>query len=97
MGKPIISVLRNASYTPIERKSRVHQIQGVRERSCSKLPRVLGNEGKGVSPAFPTCWVVAESEAQRVNKMGNIFSNYISFMEEVPIIASIHGLDNIII
>jgi len=35
-----------------------------------RLPRTLGNEGDGVSSVFPTCWVVAESEAQRVNKTG---------------------------
>jgi hypothetical protein len=39
--------------TLIERKSRVPQIQGVRGRSCSRLLRVLGNEGDGVASAFP--------------------------------------------
>ena len=37
----------------MERKSRMPQIQGVQGRSRSKLLRALGNEGDGVSPAFP--------------------------------------------
>jgi len=41
------------SLTLIERKSRMSQIQGVQGRSRSNLLRALGNEGGGVSPAFP--------------------------------------------
>jgi hypothetical protein len=63
------------SETLIERKSRVPQIQGVQGRSRSKLLRALGNAEDGVSSAFPTCWVEAESEAQRVNKMEWFFDN----------------------
>ena len=37
----------------IERKSRMPQIQGVQGWSRSSLLRALGNEGDGVSPAFP--------------------------------------------
>jgi hypothetical protein len=42
---------------------------------CTLIPplaglQAFGNEGNGVLSAFPPCWVVAESEAQRVNKMG---------------------------
>ena len=54
------------------------QIQGVQGRSRSELLRALGNAEDGVSSAFPTCWVVAESEAQRVNKMECFFAIYIS-------------------
>ena len=39
--------------TLIERKSRVPQLQGVQGRSCSRLPRVLGNAEDGVASAFP--------------------------------------------
>ncbi len=39
--------------TLIERKSRILQIQGDQGRNRSKLLRALGNEGDGVSPAFP--------------------------------------------
>jgi hypothetical protein len=31
----------------------VSQLQGVQGRSCSRLPRVLGNEEDGVASAFP--------------------------------------------
>ena len=51
------------------------QIQGVQGRSRSNLLRALGNAEDGVSSAFPACWVVAESEAQRVNKMKWFFDN----------------------
>ena len=34
--------------------------------SCSNLPQALDNDGDAAPSAFPTCWVVAESEAQRV-------------------------------
>jgi hypothetical protein len=44
---------RVASLTLIERKSRIPQIQGVQGRSRSNLLRALGNEGNGVSSAFP--------------------------------------------
>ena len=37
----------------IERKSRMPQIQGVQGRRRCNLLRALGNEGDGVSPAFP--------------------------------------------
>jgi hypothetical protein len=40
-------------YTPIERKSSVPQLQGVQGRSCSHLPRALGNAEDGVASAFP--------------------------------------------
>jgi hypothetical protein len=40
-------------YTLIERKSRIPQIHGVQGRSRSNLLRAVGNEGDGVSPAFP--------------------------------------------
>ena len=39
--------------TLIERMSRVPQLQGVQGRSCSRLPRVLGNAEDGVASAFP--------------------------------------------
>ena len=39
--------------TLIERKSRVPQLQGVQGRSCSRLPRALGNAEDGVASAFP--------------------------------------------
>ncbi len=39
--------------TLIERKSRIPQTQGVQGRSRSNLLRAHGNEGDGVSPAFP--------------------------------------------
>jgi len=55
--------LTKCNITLIERKSRVHQIQGVQGRSRNKLLRALGNAEDGVSSAFPACWVVAESEA----------------------------------
>jgi len=35
----------------------------------------------GVASAFPACWVVAESEAQRVNKMGFKIDTYISLID----------------
>jgi hypothetical protein len=31
----------------------VSQLQGVQGRSCSRLPRALGNEEDGVASAFP--------------------------------------------
>jgi hypothetical protein len=37
----------------IERKSRVPQLQGVQGRSCSHLPRALGNAEDGAASAFP--------------------------------------------
>jgi hypothetical protein len=44
----------NTIYSTLnERKLRMPQIQGIRGRSCSRLPRALGNEGDGVSSAFP--------------------------------------------
>ncbi len=58
----ILKVGRN-SFTLIERKSRVPQIQDVQGRSRSNVLRDLGNAEDGVSSAFPACWVVAESEA----------------------------------
>jgi hypothetical protein len=39
--------------TLMERKLRMPQIQGVQVRSRSNLLRALGNEGDGVSSAFP--------------------------------------------
>jgi len=41
------------AYTLIERKLRMPQIQGVQGRSRNNLQRALGNEGDGVSSAFP--------------------------------------------
>jgi hypothetical protein len=41
----------------------------------------IGLSASGV--AFPTCWVVAESEVQRVNKMEIFFKNGISLIEEL--------------
>ena len=61
--------------TLIERKLRVPQIQGVQGRSRNKLLRAFGNAEDGVSSAFPACWVVAESEAQRINKIEWFFDN----------------------
>ena len=37
----------------MERKLRMPQIQGVQGRSRNNLLRALGNEGDGVSSAFP--------------------------------------------
>jgi len=45
------------------------QLQDIQGRSCSRLPRSLGNAGDLVFWAFPTCWVEALFETQRVNKM----------------------------
>ena len=39
--------------TLMERKSKILQIQGDQGRSRSNLLRALGNEGDGVSSAFP--------------------------------------------
>jgi hypothetical protein len=39
--------------TLMERKLRMPQIQGVQGRSRSNLLRALGNEGDGISSAFP--------------------------------------------
>ena len=39
--------------TLMERKLRMPQIQGVQGRSRNNLLRALGNEGDGVSSAFP--------------------------------------------
>ena len=39
-------------YTLMLQKSRMPQIQGVQGRSCSKLPRTLGNDGDAVLSAF---------------------------------------------
>jgi hypothetical protein len=68
------------NYTLVERKSRMPQIQGVQGQSRPAVAglRALGNAEDGVSSAFPTCWVVAESEAQRVNKMECFLTIYIS-------------------
>ena len=41
------------TYTLMERKLRMPQIQGVQGRSRSNLLRALGNEGDEVSSAFP--------------------------------------------
>jgi len=48
-------------------------------RRRSHLLRALDNEEDGASSAFLTCWVVAESEAQKVNKMG-FFNKFISHL-----------------
>ena len=56
------------------------QIQGVQGRSRNNLLRALGNAEDGVSSAFPACWVVAESEAQRVTKM-EWFFEYLYFTD----------------
>ena len=44
---------KKISFSLIERKSRVPQIQGVQGRSRNNLLRALGNEEDGVSSAFP--------------------------------------------
>ena len=49
----LISALISVSLISIERKLRMPQIQDVRGRSCSLLPRTPGNEGDGTSSAFP--------------------------------------------
>jgi len=41
------------TYTRIEQKSRVPQLQGVQGRNCSMLPRAFGNAEDGVPSAFP--------------------------------------------
>ena len=53
-GKPVIKGTRiPVSVTLFERKSRMRQIRGVQGRNRSRLLRALGNEGDGVSSAFP--------------------------------------------
>ena len=51
MANSIVNMSK--SNTLIKRKSRVPQVQGVQGRSCSHLPRTLGNEEDGVPSAFP--------------------------------------------
>ena len=48
-----MSLKKVITHTLMERKLRMPQIQGVQGRSRSKLLRALGNEGDGVSSAFP--------------------------------------------
>jgi hypothetical protein len=57
----------------IERLSRLLQLQG-RCRSAIvyyAFPSLASNTADAVRSASPTCWVVAESEAQRVSNFKN--------------------------
>src|SRR4030043_1873411 len=53
MSKEFITRSHPIEYTLLLQKPRAPQIQGVQGRSRSILLRVLGNEGDGVSSAFP--------------------------------------------
>jgi len=61
--------LKNRRGEIIPSVAKVEDIAGPRHqgRSCNRLPQGLDNAGNAVSSAFLTCWVVAESEAQKVN------------------------------
>ena len=48
-----ITLMERKSRLPLVRSRLSGELQGVRGRSCSRLPRALGNAEDGVTSAFP--------------------------------------------
>jgi len=66
-------------------------------RGCPSCKTSKGEAVVGYREPLATQQMGYHRLSRRVNKMENIFSNYISLMEEISIVTSLYEIENIII